>query len=620
MAKSIKQRWNAWLIRIGRLLANANLWTFLLSPRTRYVTAWLTALCAAAIALTCGWLLFNNDNEQHRRDGNGGHATIDFGGQYLMGRMIVEGHGRHLYDRTYQRQVLQKSYPREDEDPDQDKSDAENLMSWLMGDDDSQVRETLATFVLPLGAPDAVSALPLFAVGEELWRPSRAIEAAKATAPLASNMPLSTVILLAAGQSMWETDRMANIGAKHVGGPLYPPINALLYSPLALLPPHVAYRVMQLFVLLLAPIAGLAAMRLSQGRIWWPVATTLVIAFPGFASSLNLGQNAALTFVIAIWGWALIAAGRPALGGMVWGLLAFKPVWAAAFFLVPLVARRWRACLGMLVTGGALILLTVPFVGIEGWIDWLRVGREGTETYNFDRNWIELSRDLLSLPRRWLDFDIPWRERRDAVWPLIVGWCLVAAALELTLRVAAIRKESIRLVSGTPAAFLLVGAWLSCFHFMYYDILLTALPLVLLFLDPRKYLSPRVFALIPVEDTLKSDPLERSGIGMDSLFLRSYVRPLHNRTWILNRAEPTILVLLFATVYVFPLLGLGLRALPYDTFCAIVLWLWCGWLILRSPRAPESIRHETMGDASVAGATLEPAQLVELDPNVARAH
>jgi hypothetical protein len=167
---------------------------------------------------------------------------------------------------------------------------------------------------------------------------------------------------------------------------------------------------------------------------------------------------------------------------------------------------------------------------------------------------------------------------------------------------------------------LLVGAWLSCFHFMYYDILLTALPLVLLFLDPRKYLSPRVFALIPVEDTLKSDPLERSGIGMDSLFLRSYVRPLHNRTWILNRAEPTILVLLFATVYVFPLLGLGLRALPYDTFCAIVLWLWCGWLILRSPRAPESIRHETMGDASVAGATLEPAQLVELDPNVARAH
>jgi arabinofuranan 3-O-arabinosyltransferase len=620
MAKSIKQRWNAWLVRIGRLLVNPGLWAFLLSPRTRYVTAWLTALCAAAIALTCGWVLFNNDNEQHRRDGNGGHATIDFGGQYLMGRMIVEGHGRHLYDRTYQRQVLQKCYPSEDEDPGQDKSDAENLMSWLMGDDDSQVRETLATFVLPLGAADAVSALPLFAVGEELWRPSRATQAAKATAAFASNMSLSTVVFLAAGQGMWETDRVANIGAKHVGGPLYPPINALLYSSLALLPPHLAYRVMQVCVLLLAPIAGLTATWLSRGRIWWPVATTLVIAFPGFASSLNLGQNAALTFVIAIWGWALIAADRPALGGMVWGLLAFKPVWAAAFFLVPLVTRRWRACLGMLVTGGALVLVTLPFVGVEGWVDWLAVGREGTETYNFDRNWIELSRDLLSLPRRWLDFDVPWRERRDLVWPLIVGWCLLVAALELTLRVAAIRKESIRLASGAPAAFVLVGAWLSCFHFMYYDILLTALPLTLLFPHPGEYLSQRVFAVIPVEENLKSDPHQGSSFGVDSWLPLAHVRPLHNRTWVQNRVEPTVLVLLFATVYVFPLLGLGLRALPYDTFCAIGLWLWCGWLLLRSPRAAAPIGPKSMEDWSVPGPTLEPAQLVELDPNVARAH
>jgi hypothetical protein len=618
MAKSLKQWWNAWLIWFGRLLANPGLWTFLLNPRTRYVMSWLIAFGAAAIALTCGWLLFANDSDQHRRDGNGGHATIDFGGQYLMGRMIVEGHGRQLYDRTYQRQVLQRNYPRHDEGPDQDKSDAENLMGWLMGEDDSQVRETLATFVLPLGAPNAVAAPPLLAVGEELWRPSRATEVAKATAPLASNLPLSTVFFLAAGKSMWETERVAKIGSKHVGGPLYPPINALLYSPLALLPPHTAYRAMQLFVLLLAPIAGLAATRLSDGRIWWPVATTLVIAFPGYAPSLNLGQNAALTFVIAIWGWTLIAAGKPGLGGMVWGLLAFKPVWALAFFLVPLVTRRWRVCLAMVMTGGALILTTLPFVGTESWIDWLRVGREGTETYNFDRNWIELSRDLLSLPRRWLDFDTPWRERRDLVWPLIVGWCLLVVALELTLRVAAVRRELIRKSSDAPAAFLLLGAWLSCFHFMYYDILLTALPLLLLFLDPRKYLSQRLFAVFPVEDAKKfqAHDLYRPRKGADSWLMLSRVRP--PRIWVLNRMEPTILVLLFSTMYVFPLVGLGLRSLPYDTFCAIALWLWCGWLILQSP--PPAPGPESMGDRSVPATTLEPAQLVELGPDVAGAH
>ncbi len=180
---------------------------------------------------------------------------------------------------------------------------------------------------------------------------------------------------------MWATDRIQRLSAKHVGGPLYPPINALLYSPLGFLSPRVAYRVMQVFALLLAPLAGYTATKLSAGRIWWPVATTLVIAYPGFGAAVNLGQNAGLTLTFLAWGWAFIATDKPVRGGMVWGLLAFKPVWAAAFFLVPLVTRRWRVCVAMLATAAGLVLLTLPFVGIESWADWLRVGREGTETY-----------------------------------------------------------------------------------------------------------------------------------------------------------------------------------------------------------------------------------------------
>ena len=51
-----------------------------------------------------------------------------------------------------------------------------------------------------------------------------------------------------------------------------------------------------------------------------------------------------MSLAIIIWGWALYSRGYETAGGLVWGLLAFKPVWAAAFFLAPLLTRRWRAC------------------------------------------------------------------------------------------------------------------------------------------------------------------------------------------------------------------------------------------------------------------------------------
>ena len=54
----------------------------------------------------------------------------------------------------------------------------------------------------------------------------------------------------------------------------------------------------------------------------------------------------------------LIARDRPVLGGMAWGLFAYKPVWGLAFFLVPLLTRRWRVCVAMGITG-----IAFPAVG-----------------------------------------------------------------------------------------------------------------------------------------------------------------------------------------------------------------------------------------------------------------
>src|SRR5207237_2339228 len=190
----------------------------------------------------------------------------------------------------------------------------------------------------------------------------------------------------------------------------------------AQLRPQPAYRVMQLALLGFVLMAGWAVRRLSQGRIWLPVAAAVIVIYPGFAGAQALGQNSPITLTILLWGWVLLAGGRPGWAGVAWGLLAFKPVWAATFFLVPLLTGRWRMCLTMAATGVAQIALTLPVVGVETWLDWLEVGRAGARWYDIDKNWIHLSRDLLGIPRRLLlDFEVPALPR-DRPAAARAGW------------------------------------------------------------------------------------------------------------------------------------------------------------------------------------------------------
>src|SRR5436305_1287868 len=97
----------------------------------------------------------------------------------------------------------------------------------------------------------------------------------------------------------------------------------------------------------------------------WTVAVlAAVIALDcAWHGAICLGQNPLVSLALLTLGWLLIARDRPWLGGVVWGLLAFKPVWAAAFFLVPLLSRQRRVCAAMLLTGLVLIAATLPFVG-----------------------------------------------------------------------------------------------------------------------------------------------------------------------------------------------------------------------------------------------------------------
>jgi hypothetical protein len=441
----------------------ARLGGVLVRPRTRYVLSWVLALAAGTVALSYAWAWASKPG---RADGNDGHVNIDFGGQYLLARMVVLGRGPQLYDRDAQRRVLEASYP---------SGDAQELFD----------------------------------------------------STIARNGPEDP--------------------AGRVGGPLYPPVQALLFAPLGVLPPQTAYRVVQVTNLALVFVAGWLICSLTGGRVWWPVAATLLMVFPGFAGAINLGQNPVLSLTLLLLGWWLLGRGRPGLGGVSWGLLAFKPVWAAAFFLAPLLTRRWRFASAMLLTGLALGALTLPVVGWQAWLEWLAVGRLASQEYHHFESWVILSRDLLNLPHRWLlHFDHELAADPGRPLPTLLGWALWLAVVGATAFVALARRRAPAPLDGPPAAFILLGAYLSCYHFMYYDVLLAALPVCLLFTGPGSYREVRFWPPAVLLALLIALP-----------YLCAFLDPTHH----------------------YP---------PCDTFCLLALWGWSGWSWLDT--APDEVR------------------------------
>jgi arabinofuranan 3-O-arabinosyltransferase len=468
------------------------IWRFVAHKWTRYVASWLLALGMAAhlqhIARHSFDMAPGLPTEKKRCDGNDGHTSIDFGGQWLMGRMLVLGHGRELYNLNRHYEVLQSAYPYEDEAP-AGKHDADELLGALMDNEDpssrriksdeesllQKTRKTKQTFVAPLMAGDALQAAAIVAVCEnQFWTPKAREE----------------------------------LQRRHVGGPLYPPIHAFVMAPLALTNDvRSSYQIMQWLVLGAGFLAGLGVNVLTRGRVWWPVAATLIILFPGFKGGHDLAQNSAVTLAIVIWGWALIARDRPAAGGIVWGLLAFKPTWAMAFLLVLLLTRRWRTCTAMIATGVVMALITLPFVGIQSWLDWLAIGKVANFVYEVDANWIPLSRDLFGLPRRLL-IDTSNNTQyadRDRWYAHVVGWALWLFVLEATIKLSQYYRPLFRATSGPAPAFLLIAAWMLCLHFMYYDALVCAAG-VLLLLDPPARLFRPLLVIFRSPSERQPDP------------------------------------------------------------------------------------------------------------------
>lgn len=449
-------------------------WCFRPGPRNGL--CWALALGVAVAFLVESW-------------GNPGYRWCDFGNQWLMGRMFARGEAHLLYLVGPQRTALADSYE---------------------GEDLAYVDET----ILLKDNPDEA-----------------------------------------------------------VEGPLYPPIAGLVYWPFALLPPPASKAVLVLAYALLAFVCGRLLRAITVGKLRTGEAALFVLLFPVTSSAISMGQNSVLTLAVVLGGWALWGRGRPWAAGLVWGLLAYKPVFAVALLWVPLALLSWRMFLGMVLSVGGLCLATLPFClppeartflarsedeqgwewtfrkeQITAWFEqswnprherwewtpatpwyrWLEVGRNNADNYARSANWIWMSRDLVGLPRRelwdgehftnhvryllgWYEGDVDELQgvqRGEVTTPLgdadvtMLGWLLVGGVAGVTFLLS-IGTALVRRGRGLPpwprgdgprAAFLLFGALLTVWHYMWYDVLPLALPAALVLVDaPRRGRLGRLF-------------------------------------------------------------------------------------------------------------------------------
>jgi len=166
---------------------------------------------------------------------------------------------------------------------------------------------------------------------------------------------------------------------------VYPPTFLLLFLPFGLLPALTSF----VLFLLVGFIAVLAAVWLYAGRgnRRWMHTFSLVLC-PAVPFNVLTGQNAFLTSALLFGGFGLLSR-RPALGGLLLGILTFKP---QLWIMVPvaLLARReWRALASAGTTAVLLALASLAVFGTEAWREWLGLM---TGPSDFYRAWLQAGR------------------------------------------------------------------------------------------------------------------------------------------------------------------------------------------------------------------------------------
>lgn len=251
----------------------------------------------------------------------------------------------------------------------------------------------------------------------------------------------------------------------------YPPSFQMLTAALAALPYASAWIVWTVgTTALLALMAG----RLVGWRSAWIVALA-----PAAAINVLVGQNGNLTAVLVGAG-VLLLERRPFVGGLLLGLLSYKPQFAVLAPLLLLVTRQWRALAGVAVSGALLAAASLALLGEGAWLAFIDKTLHPAVFTSSSSDWrsipsVQIMARTLGLP--------------GAAGAALHG--LVALAAIAGAAFVWIKRRNPRLrVAALAAATLLVTPYLRV-----YDLVLLALPIAVLALDETAAALPERIVL-----------------------------------------------------------------------------------------------------------------------------
>jgi alpha-1,2-mannosyltransferase len=108
----------------------------------------------------------------------------------------------------------------------------------------------------------------------------------------------------------------------------------------------------------------------ARARPWLGVALALSLLYTPVAETLVSGQKSTFLLLLFAATYVLLARGRPALAGAVFGLVALKPQLLLVVALAMLVKRQWRFVGGMAAAGVVLAAQSL-FMGWDACTGWL---------------------------------------------------------------------------------------------------------------------------------------------------------------------------------------------------------------------------------------------------------
>jgi hypothetical protein len=153
----------------------------------------------------------------------------------------------------------------------------------------------------------------------------------------------------------------------------YPPPFALLlipFSKLAFFPANFAWIGFSLFLALLSVFLVLSQSRFDRRQRFF--ASLSLLAFTPFTlDCLAGGQTSAIGMLIVAGVYYLIKKGRDFAAGLVFGLGYYKPPLFFFLALVFLLQRRLRILGGAFFSGLSLLLLSIIYLGPDGFMDYL---------------------------------------------------------------------------------------------------------------------------------------------------------------------------------------------------------------------------------------------------------